>query len=171
MIDPKLNKVPVDKRADADEVPASELSPEERAAGARRPRPGLSIKDTVAGETVLSVGAPGVNVSGVAAGAGAGAGMTSVTPAERGESPAPNIVPGGRSAGTTPLGTTGVDRSPTTRLDEGGSLTEDEIAARAYRCWHERGCPEGSPEVDWCRAEEELRKEREKQRRSTAASA
>ncbi len=30
------------------------------------------------------------------------------------------------------------------------------IAALAYRLWQERGCPEGSPEVDWLRAEEEL---------------
>lgn len=36
----------------------------------------------------------------------------------------------------------------------------DEIAQRAYHCWHERGCPDGSPEVDWTRAEEELRSER-----------
>lgn len=38
---------------------------------------------------------------------------------------------------------------------------QDEIAARAYRCWNERGCPEGSPEIDWSRAEQELRRERE----------
>lgn len=37
--------------------------------------------------------------------------------------------------------------------------TQDEIAARAYRCWHERGCPDGSPELDWSRAEQELRSE------------
>ncbi|HEX4809046.1 MAG TPA: fasciclin domain-containing protein [Bryobacteraceae bacterium] len=34
---------------------------------------------------------------------------------------------------------------------------QEEIAARAYQCWHERGCPHGSPEVDWHRAVEELR--------------
>jgi hypothetical protein len=33
----------------------------------------------------------------------------------------------------------------------------EEIAVRAYQCWHERGCPDGSPEVDWHRAEGELR--------------
>jgi hypothetical protein len=32
----------------------------------------------------------------------------------------------------------------------------DQIAVRAYESWHERGCPEGSPEVDWYRAENEL---------------
>jgi hypothetical protein len=26
----------------------------------------------------------------------------------------------------------------------------------AYRFWQERGCPTGSPEVDWLRAEKEL---------------
>jgi len=32
-----------------------------------------------------------------------------------------------------------------------------EIAARAHELWMERGCPVGSPEVDWFRATEELR--------------
>ena len=32
----------------------------------------------------------------------------------------------------------------------------DEIAVLAYRLWLERGCPEGSPEVDWYRVEREL---------------
>jgi hypothetical protein len=30
------------------------------------------------------------------------------------------------------------------------------IAALAYRLWQERGCPEGSPEIDWFLAEQEL---------------
>jgi hypothetical protein len=30
------------------------------------------------------------------------------------------------------------------------------IEARAYELWLERGCPIGSPEVDWFQAEEEL---------------
>ena len=34
-----------------------------------------------------------------------------------------------------------------------------EIAARAYELWQERGCPIGSSETDWFRAEEELRKQ------------
>jgi hypothetical protein len=33
----------------------------------------------------------------------------------------------------------------------------DEIAALAHRNWLVRGCPEGSPEVDWYRAAQELR--------------
>jgi hypothetical protein len=34
---------------------------------------------------------------------------------------------------------------------------EDEISALAHQMWMERGCPEGSPEEDWFRAEEKLR--------------
>ena len=30
------------------------------------------------------------------------------------------------------------------------------IADLAYQLWHERGCPDGSPEIDWYRAEEKL---------------
>jgi len=29
-------------------------------------------------------------------------------------------------------------------------------AALAYELWQARGCPEGSPEIDWLRAKEEL---------------
>jgi hypothetical protein len=35
--------------------------------------------------------------------------------------------------------------------------THDQIAALAYALWHERGCPYGSPEVDWLKAERTLR--------------
>jgi hypothetical protein len=34
--------------------------------------------------------------------------------------------------------------------------THEEICQRAYSLWEERGCPDGSPEVDWYRAEREL---------------
>jgi len=34
--------------------------------------------------------------------------------------------------------------------------THEEVAALAFQLWQERGCPEGSPETDWFRAEEEL---------------
>jgi len=37
------------------------------------------------------------------------------------------------------------------------SLNPEEIAARSYELWQERGYPIGSPEIDWFRAEEELR--------------
>lgn len=40
-----------------------------------------------------------------------------------------------------------------------GDPTQEEIAARAYQCWQERGGAAGSPEADWQRAEQELRAE------------
>ncbi|MBS1857939.1 MAG: DUF2934 domain-containing protein [Acidobacteria bacterium] len=41
-------------------------------------------------------------------------------------------------------------RPETQRPDSGA------IAALAYRLWQERGCPEGSSEIDWYRAERQL---------------
>jgi hypothetical protein len=35
-------------------------------------------------------------------------------------------------------------------------LEHDEIAKLAYQLWVKRGCPDGSPEKDWLRAEEAL---------------
>jgi hypothetical protein len=35
----------------------------------------------------------------------------------------------------------------------------EERVRRAHRLWEERGCPIGSPEEDWFRAEEEIRSE------------
>ncbi len=170
MIDPKLNKLPAEAADDLERDSESEVTTGQRTERAQRARAGLSINDTIAGDASLSVGSRGVDTSGVKSGSGAGAGMTGVTPGNTG-SPAPHIVPGARGSGTTPLGSTGPDQSPTTRVDTGTSApTADEIAARAHRCWHERGCPVGSPEVDWHRAEQELRAEREGGR-STAASA
>jgi hypothetical protein len=32
----------------------------------------------------------------------------------------------------------------------------EQIASLAYQLWQERGCPEGSPDEDWLRAEQEL---------------
>jgi hypothetical protein len=37
------------------------------------------------------------------------------------------------------------------------SPTEEQISAVAFMSWTQRGCPIGSPEQDWYRAEEELR--------------
>jgi hypothetical protein len=37
-----------------------------------------------------------------------------------------------------------------------GSPTYDDLCQSAYRFWEERGCPQGSPEVDWQLAEHEL---------------
>jgi hypothetical protein len=124
----------------------------------KKPRSGLSINDTIAANANLSVGARGVDTSGVEAGAGAGAGSTYVTPGAAGSSPAPNIVPGSRGTGSTPRSGTAAEEEASIRLDaKTGLATREEIAARAYQRWCQRGCPEGSPNVDWHAAEEELR--------------
>jgi Protein of unknown function (DUF2934) len=34
--------------------------------------------------------------------------------------------------------------------------TPEQIAALAYQLWQQRGCPDGSPDVDWLKAEAEL---------------
>jgi hypothetical protein len=44
-----------------------------------------------------------------------------------------------------------------TNTETSSELPENEqIAALAYTLWQARGCPEGSPDVDWLRAEQEL---------------
>jgi len=35
-------------------------------------------------------------------------------------------------------------------------LEYEQIASLAFELWEARGCPEGSPGVDWLRAEQEL---------------
>lgn len=111
MIDPKFNEIPPDV-----ELADDNLTAEEREARMRQtPVRGLSINDTIARDANLSVGARGVDTSGAAAGAGAGAGSTSLTPADS-DSPAPQIVPGARGTGMTPLadapsGKTSTDRT------------------------------------------------------------
>jgi hypothetical protein len=139
-------------------------------------RTGLSIKDTVAGPASLSTGGRGVDTSGVSAGAGVGAGMTYTSATTAGESPVPKIVPGERTSGTTVRGGSNAQGpgaslpslDPDVTAESGSSTggeysySSEDVAAHAYRCWHERGCPDGSPEVDWHRAEEELRNRRTK---------
>lgn len=166
MTDPKLNKLSTDANDEATDRPASPLSEGERAERLRRGRAGLSINDTIAANANLSVGSPGVDVSGVKSGSGAGAGSSYLTPERKG-SPAPNIVPGAQGSGVTPRSDRAPGQNPTINL-EAEAPTRDEIAARAYRCWHERGCPEGSPEEDWHRAERELRAERQRSRTASA---
>ncbi len=161
MIDPKLNDIPVNKprviREDS-EVP----SEDENIERAKKSRAGLSINDTIAGGSNLSSGSRGVDTSGVSAGAGAGAGMSNVSLSSGNGSPATEIVPGARGSGTTVRGDGNSGQTPTLSLDQDPSEVystsgDSEVAARAHECWHERGCPEGSPEVDWQRAEEEVR--------------
>lgn len=38
--------------------------------------------------------------------------------------------------------------------------TEEQIAALAKKLWEARGCPEGSPEIDWFTAEKLVRMKR-----------
>jgi hypothetical protein len=166
MIDPKLDRLPVEGTGGFESASEKELTEEQRTQRARR---GLSINDTIAAGPNMSVGARGLDYSGVEGGAGAAAGMSQLTPGERGESPAPNIVPGARGTGNAPRGDWNVPDESLSNPDLGP--TNDEISARAYQCWHERGCPHGSPEEDWHRAEEQLRKERSETRRAMTAGA
>ena len=43
-----------------------------------------------------------------------------------------------------------------TELKSPEPLGHDQIAVLAYALWEARGCPDGSPEVDWLQAEREL---------------
>jgi len=52
---------------------------------------------------------------------------------------------------------TATSQPQTTHTAPANQIEEDQIAARAYQLWEERGCPIGSPEVDWYQAEQELR--------------
>jgi len=40
--------------------------------------------------------------------------------------------------------------------DLSGSVDKSEIAVRAYELWQDRGCPIGSDQDDWFKAESEL---------------
>lgn len=170
MIDPKFNALPVSAEGDFKDVPEESLAESEQAERLQKPRPGLSINDTVAAGPNLSVGSRGVDTSGSSVGAGAGAGMTFTTPGDDG-SPAPTIVPGARGSGTTPRSDSVSGQIPTTRIDAGTEGEEttpfsaDEISQHAYQCWRERGCPHGSPEVDWDRAVQLLREKKDRERR------
>jgi len=53
-----------------------------------------------------------------------------------------------------PLTAAAADRH--SRTVQSTPVNED-VAARTYEYWQERGCPGGSPEVDWQRAEADLR--------------
>jgi len=45
----------------------------------------------------------------------------------------------------------------TQRHDMRSEFDQETIATLAYFLWQIRGCPHGSPEADWFRAEAELR--------------
>lgn len=181
MIDPKLNELPAGTPAKGSRTNT------DADRSSRTAREGLSINDTIASDANLSVGGRGVDASGVRAGAGAGAGSSSLTPGVAG-SPAPHVVPGARETGFNPgpgqnpignadTGLPGTGRSERSlsgeqesRLDEDYEPSHEETCARAYSCWETRGCPHGSPEVDWHTAREQLRSERRQNNRVSAAT-
>lgn len=45
---------------------------------------------------------------------------------------------------------------PSAPTDNPEVTSFQEVAELAYRYWQARGCPDGSPEEDWFRAEREL---------------
>ena len=94
MIDPKFNDIAVEEDLLTDEQREAHLK--------ATPIRGLSINDTIAHDANLSVGARGVDTSGVRSGAGAGAGSSYLTP-DPDDSAAPEIEPGVRGTGMSPL--------------------------------------------------------------------
>lgn len=99
MIDPKLNEIPANAEGDLANRPESELTEEEKALRAKAAKAGYSVRDTIAGDTMLSDGSRGVDVSGVRAGSGAGGGSTMVTPSSPDTPANADIVGGPRGAG------------------------------------------------------------------------
>jgi len=55
---------------------------------------------------------------------------------------------------TAPTDARGSDHSPS---ENGNSIDSMDIAVLAYQLWQGRGCPVGSPEIDWLEAEQQLR--------------
>ncbi len=62
-------------------------------------------------------------------------------------------------------GTTSTGAAAAMALDPAGeqgtaesAIAHDEIALLAYSYWEARGCPYGSPEEDWFRAEQDLQR-------------
>jgi hypothetical protein len=50
---------------------------------------------------------------------------------------------------------------PESQVEDIDSLSlQEQIAALAHALWRERGCPEGSPEEDWFKAEQEIKGQR-----------
>lgn len=167
ILDPKFDQLPADAQSEFENVDWDRLTPEQQAQ-VRARRRGLSINDTIAAEANMSVGARGVDFSGVEGGAGAGAGTTYLTPGESGESPAPNVIPGSRGTGSAPRGNWIIQEQPGSNPDLGPN--RDEIAVRAHEIWNECGCPHGSHEEHWFQAENEVRQRRLEQiRREQAA--
>lgn len=51
--------------------------------------------------------------------------------------------------------TESLDKSAPANVSE--PVNQQEIAELAYDLWQARGCPDGSPDEDWFRAEQEFR--------------
>lgn len=65
-----------------------------------------------------------------------------------------------KNPGITSTGAAAAAIAPDTAVERGTSaslMEQDDIALLAYSYWEARGCPYGSPEEDWFRAEIELR--------------
>jgi len=56
--------------------------------------------------------------------------------------------------------------APSNPIEEPVVVDSSSIAALAYQLWHARGCPDGSPEIDWFQAERELHNQSAKQNSS-----
>jgi hypothetical protein len=54
----------------------------------------------------------------------------------------------------TTASVSGITTSPSVEI--AAPANQQQIAALAYEFWKNRGCPEGTPEEDWFRAEREL---------------
>jgi hypothetical protein len=145
MIDPKLNELAEKATPSSNNPSRVGVAEAEERQSAERPRPGVSVQDTIASHANLSVGGQGADTSGVRGGAGAGAGGTRLSPVTTGESPLPHVAPPATESVAGILKTSVISEP-----------SYDEVAVHAYHCWQERGCPEGSPEEDWHRAEREL---------------
>ena len=51
----------------------------------------------------------------------------------------------------------GGQAAPSSSGDRVVAVDTEAVAKRAYELWQERGCPCGSPDDDWFRAEHEVR--------------
>lgn len=156
MIDPKLNVSPSQPTA-ASPTPGG--NKDAATARLQKVSSGLSVNDTIASNANLSVGAQGVNTSGVSSGAGAGAGMTRL---DSNPQATTEVVPGGRGSGTTALGSSNAQATKANFPDAGQEYTDTEVSELAYAAWCDRGCPNGSPEVDWQTALDRLQSGRTK---------
>jgi hypothetical protein len=56
-----------------------------------------------------------------------------------------------------PANATGLNTSASAETQRTDAPTPNDIAVLAYALWVERGCPDGSPDEDWLRAEQAVR--------------